>query len=443
MASPAGLGKLHKRSLVAIATRLSAAGIGYLTFLVLANMMQVAEYGKFAFGFSLAIFIAIIGGVGQPIFVLRDLARYKATGNAHHIPPLLQYSSRLTLYSVLSILLVAFSLLLLQVVAGVEDPRPLVPSLVLAAVIVVAEFQTHVLRGIGYLFLAYIAKEILWRPVALAALLLAASLGVHASARTVLDIMTLTLVALTLVQFAVITRPSLPTANRTQTSDPAPEAEQQRWRTATKGLWLTTSVGQSLQHLVVVVFGLVLQLHETGALFAIIKTAALLALPLQALNLIVAPRISAVHANKDTAALARVTRYSALVAGAFSLVGLVAVLLFGRQILGMFNEQFVPALPALYIVAVSIAYSAMCGSSAYLMTMTGNELAYLRIVVFCNVIGIALIAMLAKTTGVVGAALGYALIVIGTNTASVVWARRQLGVDPSLFGVLRPVDARP
>jgi len=84
--------------------------------------------------------------------------------------------------------------------------------------------------------------------------------------------------------------------------------------------------------------------------------------------------------------------------------------------------------------------SALCGSSGYLMTMTGHDGQFLKILAVWNGLGLLALLILTAAFEGMGAAWGLFVSTAGWNLAVVIWARRHLGLDPSVLGVLAPKD---
>ena len=67
-------------SLAAFAIKVASAGLSFFMFVALARVMSRADYGIFAFGFSLATFLALVALLGQRTLALRMVPVYQAAG---------------------------------------------------------------------------------------------------------------------------------------------------------------------------------------------------------------------------------------------------------------------------------------------------------------------------------------------------------------------------
>ena len=68
------------------------------------------------------------------------------------------------------------------------------------------------------------------------------------------------------------------------------------------------------------------------------------------------------------------------------------------------------------------------------MNMTGHDREFLKILATFNIVGFAVLLLLTREFGAIGAAWGLLVVKAGWNIAVVIWARRNLGIDPSILG---------
>jgi O-antigen/teichoic acid export membrane protein len=307
-------------------------------------------------------------------------------------------------------------------------------AVVLSFAMIFAEYLLHVLRGLGSISGALLPRDIAWRPLAIVLLMFAFIKPV--SAQSALLVFALLLIILVIVQFVFSAWPRIKDEIRRENEDVSLSDSLGIWKRTSRSLWVSASIGPSLQHISVVILGLTMLPAETGPYFAAMKTAAILSLPLQSLNLVVAPKIAKAYAKRDIAEVKRLALFSALISGGLGLVGLMFLAMIGVKILAQFDPNFTIAYEALLIIGAGFTVSALCGSSAYLMTMTGHERAHVKILLTSNLMAILLMSFLSFKFGIIGAAIGFSLGTMTWNIAITVWAKRNIGVDPSVFGLL-------
>jgi O-antigen/teichoic acid export membrane protein len=206
------------------------------------------------------------------------------------------------------------------------------------------------------------------------------------------------------------------------------------WRKSSVRLWLATAMNAAITPLSVVVVGQFISPAETGAFFAAVRVATILAFPLQGLNLLTAPMLARNYAANNFSQLQRVASFTAIASTAMALLGTVILGFFGAQLLDLLNPSFSPSATVLLVVMAGFVIAAICGSSGKLMNMTGHDREFLKILATFNIIGFAVLLLLTREFGAIGAAWGLFATRAGWNIAVVIWARRNLGIDPSIFG---------
>lgn len=437
--------RLARQGVVALAIRFISAVLGYALLVVLARWMGADEFGRFGVAFSLATTVGIICGGGQRRLVLRFVAAYCARGREDLLRPLLRTSLAATAAAAgLAAGAIALTALLLSLDASFY------PAALLAAAMIVSDYQSHALRGMGSLTLALIPREIAWRPAAIAVMAaVGGGISIVTDAATALWFLASMLSVLTALQFWFVARRYWRRTLdqiKSQGEDPEPDetVEQARlgWRSTAARLWAVSALNQGMNPLSVVIVGAFLPPAETGAFFAAVRVATTVAFPAQALDILTAPKISHAYASNDHARLQQITSFTATASSIAALLGAGVLSLFGRHLLALMDPMFVSAFEMQLLVMGGFMISAFCGSGGYLMTMTGHERQFLKILATGNGLGLVAITVLVWAIGAVGAAIGLSLCIASWNVAAVVWARRNLRIDPSVAGALFP-PARP
>jgi O-antigen/teichoic acid export membrane protein len=165
-----------------------------------------------------------------------------------------------------------------------------------------------------------------------------------------------------------------------------------------------------------------------------VQLATLVPFGLVASNAIVAPIIAELYSTGQIQQLQRALRFSTgLVAG----VGTVATLVLavgGRTLLGLFGPQFVAAYPALMILLGGQMINTWSGPTGLLMSMSGRQRQAVVIFGVSSLIAVVANVTLVPRFGLLGAAAANAAGLASWNLAVLVYARRRIGVDPSLLG---------
>jgi O-antigen/teichoic acid export membrane protein len=176
--------------------------------------------------------------------------------------------------------------------------------------------------------------------------------------------------------------------------------------------------------------------NEIGAYFAAQKTSQLLQLPIIAVNIAATPVFARLYHQKESDSLRAVGRKLALlIAGPLTLAAL-SITFLAPDLLALFDPGFATASAALTILALSYLVIGLGGPTRQLMLMSDGERDVVRLTLWSEAVGLALVPILVPFLGIVGAALAaFAARVIFT-VMSVMWCRKKLGVDTSVLSLL-------
>lgn len=432
--------KLAGGAFAALIIKTASAGLAFLMFVLLARAMSDVEYGRFASGFSLALFLALAATMGQPKLVLRFLSRYLGADDAPNALAVIDFSRRRVILAALLMALACTGVASVMFFAGlVGDAGIWISVGLLVVAFALAEYYSHALRALGQVLSALAPRDVVWRSGVVALAGAAILAGAQLRADQVLLFCGVTLGLVVAMQCRISQRTLIRQAAAPGQGQPAAGAGDIReWRKATPGLALLAIMGEAFQHLFVVATGLALTVVDAGHFFAAVKTTTLLSLPLVATNMITAPMISHYYQKGETTELQRVCRLAISLAGPITLAGLTILVFFGRPILGMFAPGFSAAYPALLVISFGRLTNALCGPTGVLMMMTGHERRYLVYVTVSNLTGLTLLGTLVSTIGITGAAVGVMVAQCAWNLLVWNWARRTLRVDPTALSLLRP-----
>jgi O-antigen/teichoic acid export membrane protein len=412
----------------AVLVKIAAAGLGYLMFVIMAKLMPPNEYGKFAFGFNLAIVASTVAGVGATTAILRFWPEYDVKGQSALAQGALRAGAAWTaIASVVVGLLVIILAPAIAKASGMGNAAHIMMVGLLGPAMAFSEFASAALRAKGITLWALAPRDVIWRaglPVVAALIawnsgMIDAATGLFAAAGLLLSITALQgLYALR--QFGTAA---------------SPQYDLPLWRRATVPMWGSAILFALVQQFDVVIAAMYLPAAETGAYFAAQKTASLLTLFLIAGNLVGAPMISSHYHANDKPGLQRLCGYLSIGIAAPTVLGFLFLVVLGGGLLGLFGASFALAYPILLILAAAATFDSLAGPTAYFLQMSGRESTYLKIMALTYAGVLVLQFLLAPIWGAAGIAIPTALGVIVWNVAAVVILRRQTGVDPSIFGL--------
>ena len=407
-------------------------------FVFFARFLSSGEFGRFAFGFSLATTLAAFAAAGLSTAVLRFWPEYQVGGRADLASSFIRWGWWGTLAGslVTALGLVAVSLLFGQR-TGAQAAYDGAVGLLLAA-IALSEFGASALRADGRTVLALAPRDILWR------LALLLSLVLFGMANVRVDAVAGLFLAGALLMMIVATQSAWSIGmTRGGNALEVPAAIRCKWVKALWPLWGGGVLFAMVQQFDVVVVGLFLAPEQSGSYFAALRTANLLGLTLIAGSMVGAPLIARYHHAGSRAELVRLCRVLSVCIALPTLSSLVFLLVAGRWLLAIFDATFADAYDLLAVLAAGYAFAALCGPTAVFLQMIGRERDHLKMMALCYAATLAAQCLLTPFMGPLGVALPNLLGMIGQNLWALRLLRLELALDCSIFGLFwKPPSSR-
>lgn len=179
----------------------------------------------------------------------------------------------------------------------------------------------------------------------------------------------------------------------------------------------------------IIVLGIFESNHVVGVFSAASKTAILSTYVLAAVNVVAAPKFSALYAKGDAEELARTARSVVLLATLLATPFFLALFTIPETILSLFGTEFTVGAPLLVIIAVGQLVNVLTGPVAYLLMMTGHEHDMRRTLAIFAVLNIALNLSLVPPLGALGAAIATSVSLIGINSMATYLVHRRLSIS--------------
>lgn len=419
---------LFRGGLAALVIKISSAGLSYVMFVVLARIMNEAEYGWYAFGFSLAMFFSFIVALGQPTAILRFWPQYIGEDRPDKARGVFTVGAAAisggTILAVILISLVAVSMWFL---GQKQIAMILLAAAALSFPIAASEYLASAIRALGHVIIGLAPKDIAWRIAVIAATGWIATSSYQLSGLEVLWLSSALLVVMVVPQGFYSFRLVL-----AKTGPAAAAYDFPLWRTVGIGLWAVAAVDALSQNAGVFAVSFIISPEEAGPYFTAARTTSLIGLPLVAANMVGAPIISRLFHRGEQANLQKTCRLMCVGAAVPSLIGFFIFAVWGKEILAIFGDNYSSAYDILLILGLAQVINGACGPTGYLMQMIGHERSFVRILLICNCIGLLAQLVLTFFFGAVGAAIGSAGNLIGWN----LWARsyciKFTGIDPTV-----------
>lgn len=418
------------KSLISLLIKVATAGLTYLMYVVLSRTMGAADYGYFAFGLSLATILAIAASMGQQTAVLRFYPEETVARRPERATLSVRAGASLTLMAGAAVSLVLF---LAGAAWGLLSDQPvghLYGAAALVGPLAIAEYMSSALRAQGSVWTGLVPRDIFWRlavPVAVAALAMA---GLHLSGWQALLVTAVLLAAMLALQFVLARRNGYE-------ARPALAGIRAYWKErgkASRWFLVGTVIDSAAVNIDTILVGLLVAAASAGVYFNGARTAGLMTLFTYAITLVVAPMVAEHYHAGDMRKAQAITALCAWAGFVFSAAVFAGFFLFGDQVLALFGNSDPAGWTVLMILSVGYLFEAATGPARIVMMMTGRERAYVLVWGLALGLGVLLQVALIPVMGVVAAALVNMVVRIAAYGATSIWARRTIGIDPSLLG---------
>jgi O-antigen/teichoic acid export membrane protein len=424
------------RSLAALGIKIGAAGLTYFTYVALARTQSPEEYGLFAFGLALATILAIVGGLGQNIAVLRFWSEDQARNRPESAAVAVRAGGILTICGSigLGLALVLFGLVAATLVPASGPNLHLYAAAALILPLALAEYNSSALRAQGSVVAALAPRDIIWR-LALPAAALAAffGLGLSMTGWQALLLAAALLGLTLLLQYAW-------SARRGYDLQMGFKGVGDYWRArgpASRWFLLGAAVDAVALNADTILVGLMVDADSAGLYFNAFRTAGLMTLIGYAVTLVIAPMLARFYHEGDLRKAQAITAACVWAGFAFSLLIFAAFVVFGEQIMALFGPSYGAAYPLLVILGVGMLADAATGPARSVMMMTGHERGYVAAYGLITLAGLVLQALVLPTYGLIGAAMaGVGARIIGHLVIGI-WCITRVGIDPTLMGLFR------
>jgi O-antigen/teichoic acid export membrane protein len=401
-----------------------------LTFLVgiqLARGLGPAGYGRYGIALAVVTLTGVVGALGVPKLVTREVAASAARNDLPTMFGLLRWANR-TCFAASMIAGAVTSLLAAviwtrshEVGLAILVAAPMIPLLALASV------QAGAMQGLHYVVRGQVPSFLL-RPLVFSILLfLLFHLVPHVRSYDAMALNVVTAI-ISLLVASVWLRKMLPS--------PRPQAVADNGRA-----WLRSSVPMAMtdglqmlqSQLSILLLGALTLPAEVGLFRIALSVWAVTAVPTILVATAVGPTLARFHSQSDER-LQKIVTYSAWVQLLCVVLMSIPLFLFPKELLGLvFGQEYVGAAPALLLLLVGQIVNVFFGVNSQLLNMTGNERSLTKATLWGVLVNIVATSALVPSWGALGAAMGTALSILTWNVITWAQARRLLQIDTSVF----------
>jgi len=423
-----GIGSLAIKSLNTL--------LAFLVAVLLARVLGAEGYGVYAFSFTLLSLLWSPVYLGLPHLVVREVAKYRAKSDWTHVRGVIQWVTRVV---------VVFSLVMLLITGGMLwlgspwlDPSrhmTLIFGLLLLPLLALSQVAGAALRGLQRVILGQLPVHVLSTLFFITLIALSAWLVPGRS--TPPWIISLhgiaALVALALSWWLLVRySPDILRSTRHAQQDPV------AWRRAAMSLGLISGIQFINGYTDILMVGLLRTDAEVGVYRVAAQTSGLVVFGLTAMNMVLHPHFSRLHAEGDHARLQKLVTFSSAAIFILAVPPMLLFTLAGRPILDwVFGEEFAAGHVILSILVIGQLVNAGFGSVGALLNMTGHENDTLRGMTVAALANVTLNLVLIPAYGTTGAAIATTLSLVIWNVLLRRYVWKRLGIESSIFFTMR------
>jgi len=174
-----------------------------------------------------------------------------------------------------------------------------------------------------------------------------------------------------------------------------------------------------------IILGIFKNSDEVGIYSVALKIAAVTSFTFQALDSILAPKLSKSFHDNDMSQFKKLVQFSTRINFIVSLFVVLGIIIFRDLILGIFGEEFYLTTYALIILCIGQLFNAICGPVGSILQMTGHQKVFQNVLLIALFINITLNLLLVKPYGVTGVAIATAVSLAFWNITSVIYIKQK------------------
>jgi O-antigen/teichoic acid export membrane protein len=427
---------LAKGSALAFLIQGVGATLLLLTEIVAARLLGVSQFGIYSMATAWIYVLGLLAALGLNQTLLRFVPMYLAHEQWGHLRGIVR---RANMWGGLAALAVSLSGILILMVGrtyGVIGSHLFLAFCIALAtlpIVVLSSIRQAVLRGINKIAHALTPEFILRPSIFLFLLVGGAYLVRQPIDATTAFILSLTAGVASFAIGALWQNKYFPAPARFY----KPIYQDREWILVS--LPLLTIVGLNLisSRIDVIMLGMLSEVENVGIYSASSRIADVIVFGLASANAVVAPMIARLHSTGNHDELQKMVALTAKGIFLFTFPVAIVVLIFGKQILGIFGPDFSEGYTVLVILVCGQLVNALSGPVGYLMSMTGHQAKAMKIVAFSAFLNLLLNMILIPKFGMTGAAIASAVSTATWNILMLRFVQMELAVNASVITIFR------
>jgi len=410
--------------------RSAGAVLVFVTQIFMARWMGAEQLGPYVFAFSSCLLLATVAGLGMPTAAIAIIGYALNANRSDLIRGFIRRSGQImvSVGILLAVVGCAVTLLSDQVVP-VERQAAMLFAFVTIPVFCFSSSRAGVALGLSWIAMST-APNTVFRPLLFLGLMTAVwFMSGSLTAEIAMQLQLLAVAVMTAGQWLLLRR-----GLNKHFPDRTMAFETPVWIRTALPLLIITLFTNFFLELNVVVAGMSLPTNELAIFNAGFRVAALIAFGIAAVDTIMMPSVSKLHAASETDALQRIVSNAAKLRLWGAVAVSVPLFFFGEFLLSLFGEEFVPGFSALLILTGAQLISAAFGPAARLLSVTGYQDHCLGVSAVSLVAIIILQPLCIGLWGINGAAVAVCAVTLLQSAWMHSLAARHLNVRSAAFG---------
>lgn len=416
-----------------LAIRLLGAGLTYASMVLLARWLGSYNFGIYAYVLVIVTLLGLAFSVGFNSSGLRFVSSYLARKKLRRLSGFLSQSHKIVLaLSVLGALTGLGVVFALRNVIESYYVAPLLVGLLCVPVWTLLNQLEATARAFGWVNVAYVPGYIL-RPLLLMGFVGGLVLrGGTADAVTALWSLIGACAIAALAQGLMVY-----SGTRQHLRGVKPAFHTRVWFAISLSFLMIDGFRMLLDNTDVLLIGRFLDPHSVAVYFAVIRTSGLVAFVSFSVIALAVPKFAEIHSTGTTQELQKFVSNVTQMMFWPSLLAAIALACIGPFLLSLFGADFASGYPTMLVVLTGLVLRSATLPVEYLLNMTGHHRDTMRVYALAALANIVLNLLLIPEFGIIGAAVGTYVAMIGGNFVLYRLVQKRLGVNACVFPLMR------
>ena len=403
--------------------KIIAAGIGFLSNIILARLLGPSDLGIYALTISAITLASTIATLGLPVLVTRELAKYQALNKWGLTKKLIQTSHcwvAVASFSIVTIGVLIFTWLFL--------PNQLLFGMLVVPLTAFSQLRASILRGLHWVILADI-PELLLRPMFM--LLLLGIIQVFVGHATAIQGITLQILS---VLFAfIIGTWFLHIRLRHLTSINPDDFDSGLWVKELQPFFLIAMIGLLENQTGLYILGYLAKPEQVGLFQVANQLTSLVVIGLMAVNMPLQPKLAAAWAKGNKIEAQQLVSEATKISTILAVASVVTLVPFAELVVQFYGDKYLEAANVLRILIAGQFINAVSGPCGLVLSVTGQQRFALYGITLALLINTIASIILVPLYASIGAALAAVLGLLVWNGLLVYFTWWKVNIKTSIF----------